>query len=348
MKNNYSIEDWEKHILENTEANGLERVYYLETVKIAYQNNVPVILDVNHLAKLLGLKVGIVTSMIYGPHSFYRTFDIPKKKGGVRTIVAPYTSLLYCQRWISDEILSRFFVHDAAYAYRPNRNIVMNAEKHVGQKYMLKLDLVDFFGNITESRVRSLFQENGYDKGMSFFLAGLCCLDGVLPQGAATSPSISNIVLNELDHKFDYLCDKYGVVYTRYADDLVFSSDSPLDHIVDHIGDIIKGEGFTVNIEKSKIYTAGANKLVTGLAVQEDRVRLPKRKRRKIRQEVYFVKKNGIMKEVERSSDLFALERVLGKLYFWKQVEPNNEYVLGEILELKKMRKELLRSLTSS
>ena len=334
----YRLEDW-YHFLNDFDIALGEKEIILKQVEISYKFGVPVILDLNHLSLLLGVKLNVLVSMINSPKSFYRTFKIPKRSGGVREIVAPRNSLLECQQFIAKEILSSFKINNSAYAYRKKLNIMKNAENHIGQDYMLKIDLKDFFGHIKINRVRELFNRVGYNKDIAYYLSKLCCLDDKLPQGAGSSPLISNIILKSMDNKFEELTEKYNWKYSRYADDLVFSSSTPIfPSLIQHIRKIIKVEGFVINEEKTRLYDPETNKIVTGLFVGKDRIRLPKRKRREIRQEVYFLKKNGILKQVEKNKDLFALERILGKLYFWKQVEPDSEFVLKSIKEMIKLK----------
>ncbi|MBQ0738292.1 hypothetical protein J9332_28620, partial [Aquimarina celericrescens] len=143
----YTIHDWEKAI-DTSNLSEIERVKRMQYVKSAFKNNVPVIIDTQHLSKLLGLKLGVLNNMVQAPSSFYREFKIPKRKGGYRDIVTPYTSLLEVQQWIAKHILSSFDIHPSAYAYVKGKNIAQNAKSHIGSKEMLKIDLKDFFPSI--------------------------------------------------------------------------------------------------------------------------------------------------------------------------------------------------------
>lgn len=343
MKDQYKISDWEVLINESslTKKEKIEKMLF---IKKAYDNSVPVILDLNHLSHLLGLKEGIVASMIHSTKSFYREFKIPKKRGGYRDIVTPYQSLLEVQQWIAEHILSEFEIHDAAHAYVKKRNVAMNAKKHIGCEEMLKIDLKDFFPSIKIPRVRELFKRVGYNKDVAGFLTKLCCLNGSIPQGAATSPMISNIILHTLDKRLSNFSNNNNIIYSRYADDLVFSGESiPHDFellVVMNIED----SGFNVNTMKTKHYENQQRKMVTGIVVGENDIRLPKIKRREIKQEVHYLKKFGILDQVKRYNDIYYIDRVLGRLSYWKQIEPENEYVLNSIKEIKKMYKEFLKS----
>lgn len=343
MKVEYKISDWEDLINKSllTKKEKMEKMLF---IKKAYNNNVPVILDLNHLSHLLGLKEGIVASMIHSSESFYREFKIPKKRGGYRDIVTPYQSLLEAQQWITEHILSKFKVHDAAHAYVKKRNVAMNAMKHIGCDEMFKIDLKDFFPSIKIPRVRELFNRVGYTKAVAGYLAKLCCLNDSIPQGAATSPMISNIILNSLDRRLYILSKNIGVKYSRYADDLVFSGEHIPHEFASSVVKNIEDYGFNVNIVKSRHYKSQQRKMITGIVVGDDNIRLPKVKRREIKKEVHYLKKFGVLDQVKRYNDIYYVDRVMGRLSYWKQIEPDNIYVLNSIKEIKKMFEEFLKS----
>ena len=281
--------------------------------------------------------------MIFSPDAFYRKFAIPKKRGGYRDIATPYQSLLEVQQWIYEHILSSFTIHEAAYAYVEKRNVAFNAKEHIGSKEMLKIDIKDFFPSIKIPRVRELFNRIGYSKEIAGYLATLCCLDKSIPQGGATSPAISNIILNTLDKRLYNFSKNKKIIYTRYADDLVFSGKSISLEFKTYVVKIIEDFSFEVNTKKTKKYIEGDRKLVTGIVVGEKDIRLPKVKRKEIKQEAYYLIKHGILDQVKRYNDIFYIDRVLGRLSYWKQIEPDNLYVLNSIKEIKKMYDEFLK-----
>ncbi|GAK95508.1 Retron-type RNA-directed DNA polymerase [Nonlabens tegetincola] len=343
MDNNYKYEDW-KEIIESSNLPNEVKVDRMDLVRNLYKNNVPVIVDLKHLSNLLGIKYTVLASMIFSTSSFYREFKIPKKSGGLRTIVTPYKSLLTVQKWIVKNILSQFKIHDDAYAYVKNRNIALNAKQHIGNPEMLKIDLKDFFHTIKIPRVRELFNRLGYSKEVAGYLSNLCCLNEALPQGAGSSPIISNIILRTLDNRLSNIASKSEIVYSRYADDLVFSgSKIPLDFEV-VLTQKINDFGFKLNLKKTKFYKKGDRKLVTGVVVNSDGIRLPKSKRKQIKKEVYYLKKYGIQDQVFRHNDVFYIDRILGKLSFWKQIEPKNEFVLTSIIEIRNMYDKTMKN----
>lgn len=336
MENKYKINEWVELIKEST-LDSDEKKLRIENVKYAYANNVPVILNLDHFSALTGIKTSVIRKMIYSPKSFYRRFTIKKKRGGFREIVTPHKSLLEIQQWISLNILSTFPIHDAAYGYVKSRNIAKNATLHVGCREMLKVDLKDFFPNIGIARVRELFKRVGYSKEITYFLSKLCCLDEALPQGAATSPIISNIILKTLDRKLADISNKQKLIYSRYADDLIFSGQAIPHNIELDVKNTIVLCGFKVNDEKTTFYNRTTRKMVTGIVVGNESIKLPKYKRREIKHQVFFLKKYKIQDQIRKYNDVFYVDRVLGRLSFWKQIEPNNKFVSNSIEEIKIM-----------
>ncbi len=341
---NFNLQDWISTIESSTlsQKDKAERKYF---VKRAYDNGVPVIINNKHLSLLLGLKVGILSNMVKRPASFYRSFKIPKRSGGLRDIVTPYASLLEVQQWILQNILSKFEIHKSAYAYVKGRNVAQNAYQHIGADEMLKIDLKDFFPSIKIPRVRELFKRLGYSKEIAYYLSSLCCLNGSIPQGAATSPTISNIILYNLDKRLSKLSEMYNLTYTRYADDIAISGyEIPNDFDV-FIEEILEEEGFQVNADKSRYYYGKQRKLITGVVVKNDSIGLPKSFRREIKQQVHYLLKYGIMDQVKRYNDIYYIDRILGRLYYWKQIEPNNNYILKSIKEIKGKYSKTMKSL---
>ena len=341
MNTEYKISDWEE-LINNSSMPQKSKDDKLSLVRKAYVNEVPVILDLDHLAHLLGLKVGVLTSMVKSPISFYRQFKIPKKRGGYRDIVTPHKSLLEVQQWIVAHILSKFKVHDAAYAYVKKRNVAQNSTIHVGSDEMLKIDLKDFFPSIKIPRVRELFNRVGYSKEVSYFLTKLCCLNGSIPQGAASSPMISNIILLTLDKRLSTFSTNNNIKYSRYADDLVFSGNFKFSDFKTLVIMSIEDEGFKVNSDKTREYFNNHRKMVTGIVVGKENIRLPKTKRREIRKEVFFIMKYGILDQVKRYNDIYYADRVLGRLSYWKQIEPKNEFVLTSLKGINELYKNIL------
>jgi RNA-directed DNA polymerase len=220
----------------------------------------------------------------------YHRFSIPKKRGGTRVISSPKKRLRVAQSWLQQEVLCRVPVHEAATAFRAGTSIVDNAQRHIGQAIVVRVDLKDFFPSITFRRVKRLFQQLGYNEGVASIFALLTTeaprvtttLDGqkrfvavgerCLPQGACTSPAITNILCRRLDARLSGLTQKMGWNYSRYADDLVFSShnrDANIGALLHWLRRILREEGLQVNEEKTRVMRPQHRQAVTGLVVNQ-------------------------------------------------------------------------------
>ena len=168
--------------------------FWQKYIEKCFNNNVPVILNFDHLAYLLNIEKGIIWNIVTFTGRYYREFIIPKRDGTTRNIDAPYPALYYVQKWILENILNNVSIHEAAYGFVKKRSIIGNAKAHLGKRCLLKIDIKDFFPSITLKRVIAIFLIFGYPHKISYFLAKMCCKDGCLPQGSPTSPYISNII----------------------------------------------------------------------------------------------------------------------------------------------------------
>lgn len=300
------------------------------------ERDLPVIIGINHLAKLIGIDSYVLKSMVTSSHSFYRSFTIPKRRGGEREIDAPYPSMLKAQSWIYDNILSKIEVNDAAMGFVPKRSIVDNAFVHNGKRSVLMMDVKDFFPSIKWYKVYAVFMRIGYPKNISQYLASLCCLNGCTPQGAVTSPCLSNIICRRLDIRINKLARSFNLVYTRYADDVTFSGGVIPQRFLTIVSDIFKDEGFEINSEKTKVIRGQHRKIVTGISISSGKLTVPKTKKRQVRQAVFFIRKYGLKEHQQRigNSDPIYLRRLIGYLHFWQNVEPSNIFVEEALLFL--------------
>ena len=306
--------------------------------------SVPVIFEIEHLSKLLGIELSLISRMTGANNLFYRNFTLKKKSGGFRKIQSPYPKLAYVQHWIKTNILNVRPVSQNAFAYIEGRSHLENAKKHIGARELLKIDLVNFFGYITLENVKSIFTDCGYSEKVSHHLAKLCTLSDKLPQGAPTSPSISNIILFKLDQKLQNLSKKNNLTFTRYADDLFFSG-----NIIPHdfyllVKKHIEDEGFILNQNKTQFIRGRQRKIITGLVVDETKVRVPKKMRREYRKDSYYMIKNGI-ENINGNSIPFNplhIDEVIGKGQYIHFVEPDNIYVEKSLRLLFKYKSDLL------
>lgn len=304
----------------------------------------PVIYGSAHLSQILNLDPWRLAGMINRTNYYYYSYEIPKRSGGMRKISAPNPALSSVQQWILDNILCKIEVREVAVGYRKGKSIVDNAIPHIGKEKVLKMDLKDFFPSITLNRVWYVFRNCGYTKKISYYLAALCCLDGYLPQGACTSPAISNIIAKPMDARLMGMCAKFNICYTRYADDLTFSGERLPVRWIDYVSDIVHNERFKVNDEKTKLLRRGAQKIITGISISQDELKIPRKYKRSTRQEVYYVLKYGIINHQEhigKRFDVIEVERLIGKLCYWKSVEPENSFIKEYLPQLKAYSKEL-------
>ncbi|MBN8524781.1 MAG: RNA-directed DNA polymerase, partial [Planctomycetes bacterium] len=246
--------------------------------------------------------------------SHYVFFTVPKKTGGVRRLSAPHAGMAAAQRKIFQEILPRLRIHDAAHGFVTGRSIRSNATPHVGAHVVVNLDLKDFFPSITFPRIRGLLTAAGYSPCASSILALLCSesprqvlgLGGqrlfvatgprALPQGACTSPGLANLAARILDARLAGLVAAWGWTYTRYADDLTFSTQNAqadIGRLLTAVRNIVADEGFTVNEEKTQVQRRSQAQEVTGLVVNQ-RAKAPRELIRRIRAILHRAEREGL------------------------------------------------------
>lgn len=179
--------------------------------------------QISQLAELLELSTEEALHVPCDPRLSYQPFTVRKRGGGRRSIVAPSGRLKLLQRRLLRQYLALQPVHDAATAFRPGRSVATHAERHLGQAIVLTVDLADFFPSTAARRLRQWFREAGWNDPALRILMRLCVYRGGLPQGAPTSPALSNLVNVELDARLSELASLHGARYSRYCDDLAFS-----------------------------------------------------------------------------------------------------------------------------
>lgn len=241
----------------------------------------------NGLADFLGIKRKTLTNVLYcaGVDSYYNSFEISKKSGGVRKIDAPTQILKVIQRKLSrclynyhDDILKEHNINvNISHAFERKKGIISNAKIHRNKRYILNVDLKDFFDCFHFGRVKGFFVSNEYFKlpeEVATVIAQLTCYNGKLPQGAPTSPIITNYICNILDYKILSLAKKYHLDYTRYADDLTFSTNDKkfvdnFDVFFKSLDSIITKNGFKINEKKTRLVFKDSRQTVTGLIVNK-------------------------------------------------------------------------------
>ncbi|RME27953.1 MAG: RNA-directed DNA polymerase [Deltaproteobacteria bacterium] len=236
-------------------------------------------LDTGELARRLGVSE---SDLDCSPRYNVRT--IPKRNGGRRRIAEPSRELKQLQRVILRRLLSRLKAHPAAHGFEKGRSAVTHSANHCGKKLIVVLDIEDFFRNTTERRVRDYFRSIGWNEKASELLTRLTTFEGGLPQGAPTSPRLSNLVNYTMDLRLSRFCDMRSITYSRYADDLCFSTDdeSWTGQLLRTVPEILSDFGYRVNRAKTRFLRAHQRQLVTGLVVNE-KVNLPRSTRRWLR-----------------------------------------------------------------
>jgi len=256
----------------------------------------------------------------------YTTHVIPKRDGSDRKICAPKKQLKWVQKQILKHILSKVPPHPAAHGFVTGRSTVSNATPHVGAELVVKFDLKDFFPTVHFFRVMGLFASIGYPVGNCMFgtdddsnqlapvLARLCCYtpnpklwgSATLPQGAPTSPAVSNLVCRRLDARLTGLAEANKGTYTRYADDLTFSFKSAeglnLGRFRWWVDQVCQQEGFTVNQQKFRVIRSSQRQVVTGIVVNTG-LRVPRELRRELRAIVHNCEKQGVESQATRHPD---------------------------------------------
>lgn len=326
---------------------------YVDYLDRLQERDLPAVLSFRHLADIVDLPASKLGAMSFATHHFYRTFQIPKKSGGLRAISAPLPDLAMVQRWLTESILKRLAtnVSAAATAYTPGRSIIDHVSGHLSSAQLLKLDLRDFFPSISTGRVCQLFTDVGYSSTVARTFAALTTLNGNLPQGAPSSPLISNLVLESFDAAVLSLCSTHHLQYTRYADDIVISG-SELGNILEQVSSLASENGFELNHRKTKSYLRPEEpRFVTGLLIKDGHARLPKASRRRIRAQAhYYIQILDRVLESERGDqglavwsghfadsfdDVLFPDRILGRLQFWSWIEADAAFPKAAIAQLR-------------
>lgn len=313
---------------------------------ILAQHHLPDLPDAFSLAEAMGLPLSELRFLTYtrpvATVRHFQHFEIAKKTGGMRLISAPMPRMKRAQYWVLDNILAKIDLPDTAHGFVPSRSIVSNARPHVGARIVINLDLKDFFPTITYPRIKGLFVCLGYSEQVATILALLCSepetdhvrLDGkdyfvsrgqrFLPQGAPTSPTISNILCRRLDRRLAGMATKLDFIYTRYADDMTYSSYGDVDSILPKLlwrtHQIVIAEGFAVNSAKTRIMRKGRRQEVTGIVVNH-KVSIPRKTLKRYRALLFQIEKDGPRgKTWGRGGDIF--EAIQGYANFIKMVDP--------------------------
>lgn len=285
----------------------------------AAENELPALDSPKQLAEALGLTILQLRGMCYHRDAatklHYVRFTIPKRDGTERPIWAPLPRLKAAQRWVLHNIVERLPTHGSAHGFLAGRSTLTNATVHQNSAVVVKMDVEQFFPTVTWRRVKGVFRRAGYREQISTLLALLCTespreiveYDGkkyfislgtrCLPQGAPTSPAITNALCLRLDRRITALAKKLGWRYTRYADDLTFSRPNGSENaspaaLIKIVTKIVNAEGFRVKGSKTRLHRTGGRQTVTGLVVNgEGPPRVPRKLRRQIKAAIHNLEK---------------------------------------------------------
>ena len=252
---------------------------------------------------------------------FYRVFNVPKRRWGwERTNTTPSAELKSLHRELLVEILNKARPHQNATAFFVGRSILLNAKKHHKCNVMYKIDIKDFFDSITVFHVRSALTKHfSYLQSVQTdMLSNILTYNSKLPQGAPTSPHISNLVMYEFDDEISQMAANACVSYSRYADDITFSGNDAGNVMIAAHNALIKIRqlGFQENIKKTKFFGEGVRKIVTGLDVSSEEIRPTKKFRKSTEAKLRVMNlygKLGIGREIR------------GKLAFWESINPTDK-----------------------
>ena len=289
-----------------------------DTQKLA-DNQMPLIETDRELAAFLQVDYRTLRGLAYHRDvvtfdNYYR-FDIPKRSGGTRHIAAPKTQLKSAQRRILEQILQKTELADAAHGFRKERSVLTGAKAHgTSPDLLINIDLESFFPTITFARVRGLFQSFGYSGYIASLLAMICTYcermplevkgkvryiktsERILPQGSPASPMITNILCRNMDKRILGLCQKLGLTYTRYADDMSFSFSGDMEtfaigSFLHSLEKIIEAEGFHMNQEKTHILRGNSRQYITGIVINHEEIGVPRKWVKILRASIYNAKK---------------------------------------------------------
>lgn len=325
--------------------------------------DLPVILTLGHLAHLIDVSLPALMEIVNREAEAYRIFRVKKRAlpgetaatRRYRTICVPHPTLMRVQRWIAQNILNVVIPHPASFAFAPGRDLVQAARLHSECKWLVKLDVVNFFESITERQVYGVFRSLGYGALIAFELARLCTRTlrhqsrgkigdngllphlrlppGHLPQGAPSSPMLANLAVQRLDKRLSKFASDIGWIYTRYADDFAFSTPQKASRreamkVVARAMRELKSAGLTYNRSKTQIVPPGSRKVFLGVLVDRGEPKLTKEFRANIETHLYALnhEKIGSQAHLQRrgfDSVIGMRKHIAGLISFAHQVDKN-------------------------
>ena len=293
----------------------------------------PIIQTIDDFSQITHLSKYTLYQLSVRSDFHYKKFPLKKKTGGTRTICQPSKNLKGLQAWILVNILNKLKVSNSCKGFEKGSSIVDNVRPHINANCMLTIDLLDFFGTVTDIQVYNAFKSIGYNKLISTMLTNICTCEGSLPQGSPCSPKLANLITWKLDKRIQGLVGKRGITYTRYADDLSFSGLHPSNtiQILPVVKSIIEDEGFFINPKKTRVAGSSRAKRITGLIVSNNRFGIGKTKYKILRSKVFYLTKQKEQKNIA------LLNEVNGWIsYLYSVDKPRYGKLIKYIPELKK------------
>ncbi|MFY9141328.1 reverse transcriptase family protein [Sulfuricurvum sp.] len=293
----------------------------------------------NSIALNFGINITHLEKLIESPDNsiLYETLHIPKKNPkttGNRTVYKANDVLADLHKNILTSIKHHLvqnrhnqFIHECAHGYVNNKTTYSNAVEHLNKKYLLQVDIQSFFKTIPIDRIVGVFQKLGCTDDIAILMTKICSINDLIEEGLHTSPMLANLYFFEIDEKLLLLANKYGCDYTRYADDMTFSSDRDLKEtdLLQKITEIIESEGLHLSSRKTRYSKYGQAQYVTGLSISNSkRPRIPKKMKRQLRQEFHYIKLYGFLAHFEARNESAerGYKRINGWLDYIMSVEP--------------------------
>ena len=314
---------------------------YVSYARGLFERDLPLIVSPEHLSRLIGLDYRYMCAMAYSPENFYRHFTIKKASGKDRGIDEPLPDLKFAQHWILENILEKRPVSKYAKAFLKGRTLKHNARFHRAQPVVVTMDIRDFFPSIRLYDVFSIYRDMGYRDNVAWFLANLCCLKKALPQGAPTSPYLSNLRLLRLDEEIAAYTSPKGIRYTRYADDMTFSGNLDPRQVIPAVSRLVYAQGFQINTRKTRVAYRNARQEVTGIIVN-DHMQVSREQRREIRQQMYYITKYGLESHLAHIGETRQnyLRHLMGQVNFALFVNPSDKELKAYFQTLKDLLKD--------
>jgi RNA-directed DNA polymerase len=284
-------------------------------------------------AKEIGFNIQVLDNYVTYADNYYNTFYVLKKnKTKKRQIDCPSKELKSIQRWLLSNYFNKIPISDRANGFVKGRGIKRNAKFHLDNSFILSIDIKDFFPSISQKQIFEALEKNLGENELNLKLAKLCTFKRHLPQGAPTSPALSNIVFKEIDDEITNYCKTKLVVYSRYADDLVFSCNTKntLVEIYSFVNSLLRKSSFNINRTKTKYFSGKGRMVITGININEGRLSVKKEIKRNLRSNLYNV--------IVKNNLLINKNSVAGYLSFIRDIEPEYYVKLKDYIIRLKMK----------